>query len=301
MFNPAAHPAISNMVKYLALAKTIEEQFVKRIVKGGDQGIVSQILAPSKGATVVTVAVCQDGRGHDNMYFEANLKNHLQILYSHWGYEVEVKILSFSFVGNVIDMMDILLSADIFYLAGVFTVSQSWIDFVKPGGHAYCLVEALQSRVQYHSLAFIGVCGGALISGASNRFGLTPLDVLQGATIAYRSNCSAAAIDAADSSTTNEFILTTGCGIAIYVWKEHIHAVSFPVVKNHTQWWAFAERNSIALQDALVQKVRLPEAYRPESSSRDYWYFSIAGYMYRHSKWTAVDGLTRSYFETLAQ
>ena len=198
-------------------------------------------------------------------------------------------------------MMDLLLSADIFYLSGVFTVSQSWIDFVKPGGPSYCLVEILQSRVQYHSLAFVGVCGGALISGASNSFGLTPLDVLQGATIAYRSNCSPAAIVSAHSSTTNEFLLTTGCGIGIYVWHEHIHAVSFPVVKNHTQWRAFAERNSIALREALVQKVLLPEAYRSDCSSRDYWYFSIAGYIYMYSKWTTVDGLSRSYFESLAQ
>jgi len=102
-------------------------------------------------------------------------------------------------------------------------------------------------------------------------------------------------------SSTKEFILTTGCAVAIYLWQETRKAVSFPVVKNQAQWWEFAQRNSIALEEALVQKVALPEAYRVKSTSSECWYFSLAGYIYMYSRWKTVDALTRLDFETLAQ
>ncbi len=51
------------MVKFLALAKTIEQQCVKRLQQNLDGGLVAQILMTRVGASVVNVAVCQNGRG----------------------------------------------------------------------------------------------------------------------------------------------------------------------------------------------------------------------------------------------
>jgi len=110
--------------------------------------------------------------------------------------------------------------------------------------------------VQYNSLAFIGVCGGSVIAGAENPYGLTPLDLLQGTSIRYHANCGPEQVLVV--SCAQEFQPTTGCAVAIYLWQDIRKAISFPVVKNKAQWWDFAERNSVALEEALVQKVALP-------------------------------------------
>ena len=74
------------MVGILLLPKTIEAQCVKRLQNRQDNGIVEMIMAPRNAhASYVNVAVCQDGRG-DDVHFEANLKEHLETLYTHWGY-----------------------------------------------------------------------------------------------------------------------------------------------------------------------------------------------------------------------
>ena len=276
------------MVKFLSLAKTIEEQCVKRFTQRFDGGLVAQILMPRVEASVVNVAVCQDGRGRE-VSFDMNLQKHLQTLYAYWGYAVEVRVYPFSFVADVHLMMDVLLDADIFYMAGVFEVPKLWIYMTKPGGCSHCLVETLQARVQYNSLAFIGVCGGAVISGASNHYGLQPLDLLQGTTIRYDSNCNAKSVNV--MTTTQEFQLTTGCAFAIYLWQDTRKSVSFLVVKNAGQWWPFAEHNSIALEEALVQKVALPLAYR-NPVSKEYCFFWRDGYIYDRSCLCKIDPFT---------
>ena len=116
-----------------------------------------------------------------------------------------------------------------------------------------------------------------MISGASNKWGLTPLDLLQGTNIKYHANCNAASVS--EVSTTENFILTTGCGVAINIWQDTRQAISLVVVKNHTQWHSFAGRNSIALMNALVQKVASPRAYlNPVSNER--WWFYLDGRVY---------------------
>ena len=243
--------------------------------------LVAEILMPRNGASVVNVAVCQDGRGKD-VSFDVNLQRHLQAMYVYWGYVVEVRVHRFSFVDDdVSGMMKVLREADIFYMAGVFAVSELWIEMTNRDGRSHCLVEKLQERVQYHTLAVICVCGGAMISGASNKWGLTPLDLLQGTNIKYHANCNAASVS--EVSTTENFILTTGCGVAINIWQDTRQAISLVVVKNHAQWHSFAGNNSVALMNALVQKVASPRAYlNPVSNER--WWFYLDGRVYRDGR-----------------
>ena len=190
-------------------------------------------------------------------------------------------------------LMMFLLDADIFYRAGAFEVSRAWIQMTRPGGQSHCLVEALQTRVQYNSTAFIGVCGGALISGASNLYGLMPLDLLQGTTIRYDACCSASSVDV--MTTSQAFQMTSGCAIAINVWHETHESSCFPVVKNQSQWWSFAERNSTALAEALVQKLALPSLHISRSS--DARFFRLDGIVYMDGCWNNCCKLTLAIYD----
>ena len=298
------------MVGILLLPKTIEAQCVKRLQNRQDNGIVEMIMAPRNAhASYVNVVVCQDGRG-DDVHFEATLKEHLEALYTHWGYSLDVRMHRFSFVAasprdahaqttHVSAMIDLLLATDVFYFAGVFKVSQMWKESTSPGGYSYCLIYLLRALVQYNSVAFIGVCGGAVISMSSNDYGLTPLDLLQGARLRYDA-CSAGTIPV--TTVDGEFQMTSGCAIAVYIWQDDCRAVSFPVVKNHRQWWDFASKNSAALNDALVQKALSPSKYKVIATGESWW-FSLSGYSYMRSVgyWQHVRAPSLADYRLMAQ
>ena len=56
----------------------------------------------------------------------------------------------------------------------------------------------------------------------------------------------------------NVVYVTTGCALALVIQRQHTHARSFPVIKNHRQWWTagFAEGHTTALQ-SLAEKLAL--------------------------------------------
>ncbi len=138
--------------------------------------------------------------------------------------------------------------------------------------------------MQYNALAYIGVCGGALLAGADPYDGTPGLDLLQGAKIRYDANCGSADVDV--QSCKDLFQFTSGCGFGIYCWQTIRRAVSFPCVKNGAKWCDFATSNTVALEGALTEKVNLPGAFR---YGDELWFFSLAGYVYVDGKWIAID------------
>jgi len=176
-------------------------------------------------------------------------------------------------MSDVGDMMATLASCDLFYMSGIFDVPQTWVD--RSNGPALSLVQEIQRRVQYNEMAFMGVCGGALMSGSQPFYGLAPLDLLQGAAVMYDINCSNAPV----RTTPNVVQITTGCAVAIYIWRDRREAISFPVVKNSSKWYCFAADSTRALQYFVVQKCNSPEAFH---SAEGVWFCSLAGYVYKN-------------------
>ena len=153
------------MVKVVLLPKTIEAQCVQRLKNRQDNGIVELIMTPrNANASYLNVAVCQDRLG-DDLHFEAYLKEHLETLYTHWGYSLDVRMHRFSFVaanlslaaGHVSAMVDLLLATDLFYFAGVFEVSQRWKDCTSPGGYSHGLIHLLRALVLWRCFDFYDI------------------------------------------------------------------------------------------------------------------------------------------------
>ena len=176
-----------------------------------------------------------------------------------WGcQDVSVDLIAFSFRnGDVAEMMQRLADAQIFVMAGVFTVDDAWRQRTSKGSEAWPLVEELRARVQYNNLIYVGVCGGALLAGNYNPYDLEPFDLFQGMVVRYGANISSRAAIVTDNAS--EIQITSGCGAAFHYWHNIRMATVFPVVKNYSQWWEFAERSSQRLSEALTHNVNNPQ------------------------------------------
>ena len=234
------------------------------------------ILAPGRGpglscsggarsavgdARDLVLAVCRDGdcdgRYGDPEAYAARVAGHLESLCDLMGLRARIAIRIFSFMGDERLMMATLRGCDIFYMAGIYRVSAQWAQ-ASAQGPARHLAEEILIRVQYNCMAFIGVCGGAKMSGSEPYYGLTPLDLLQGAAVRYDCNCSTAQV-----LTTPQVVqITTGCAVAMYMWQDRRQGICFHCVKKNADvWWPFAEQNTRALQDFVVHKCNTPQEW----------------------------------------
>ena len=143
------------MVKLLFTPKGIEGQFVKRVKQQEyDQGLVAAIMKPPEGARHVNVVLCQDGRGpwwSTDSALALNLQNLFNLWSPAWGHDtpVEVHIVPFSFYADDVEtMLQVLIEAGIFYMAGIFEVNPLWIERTRPGGSTHRLLQALREQVQ---------------------------------------------------------------------------------------------------------------------------------------------------------
>ena len=283
-------------MRILLLPRSIEQQFRKKVRQCPDAfDLMRVILAPGPGpglscsggarwavgdARVLVLAVCRDGGwvGYDGdpEAYAARVADHLESLCDDMDLRARIDIRIFSFMGDEHLMMETLRGCDIFYMAGIYRVSEQWAQ-ASAQGPARRLAEEIQTRVQYNCMAFIGVCGGAKMSGSEPYYGLTPLDLLQGAEVRYDSNCATAEV-----LTTPQVVqITTGCAVAMYMWQDRRQGICFHCVKKNADvWWPFAEQNTRALQDFVVHKCNSPQEFSFEGSR---WYFTLAGYiMYRN-------------------
>ena len=212
-------------------------------------------------ARVLVLAVCRDGGwvGYDGdpEAYAARVARHLESLCALMGLRARIAIRIFSFMDDEHLMMATLRGCDIFYMAGIYRVSEQWAQ-ASAQGPARRLAEEIQTRVQYNCMAFIGVCGGAKMSGSEPYYGLTPLDLLQGAAVRYDRNCSTAQV----LTTPRVVQITTGCTVAMYMWQDRRQGICFHCVKKNADvWWPFAEQNTRALQDFVVHKCNTPQEW----------------------------------------
>ena len=279
-------------MRLLLLPKSIEHQFVKKVGQITDWlDLMRVILALGPGlgpscsggttsavgdACHLVLAVCRDGdHWGDIETYAARVAGHLESLCALMGLRARIATRIFSFMDDEHLMMATLRGCDIFYMAGIYRVSEQWAQ-ASAQGPARRLAEEIQTRVQYNCMAFIGVCGGAKMSGSEPYYGLTPLDLLQGAEVRYDSNCATAEV-----LTTPQVVqITTGCAVAMYMWQDRRQGICFHCVKKNADvWWPFAEENTRALQDFVVHKCNTPQEFSFEGRC---WYFTLAGYiMYR--------------------
>ena len=77
------------MVKAVLAPKSIEVQFVGRVLQGHDDGLVKEVLKPV-GTDVLRVCLCMDGRS--GMSSESSVYGGLQSLFEAWGLSVQIEI-----------------------------------------------------------------------------------------------------------------------------------------------------------------------------------------------------------------
>ena len=291
-------------MRMLLLPKSIEEQFIKKVNQSRYYEFAKDLLVLMEDILVcrrlppkvlrtgahdchLVLAVCRDGDAWgDAGTYAQRVAHNLQQLCALMGLRAEISFRIFSFTDDEDRMMATLKGCDIFYMGGIHSISEKWARDSEQSP-ARRLSEEIQRRVQYNMMAYIGICGGAKISGSVSYYGLAPLDLLQGAEVLYDINCSRAQV----CTTQNAVQITTGCAVAIYMWQNRRQGICFPVVKNAGQWWPFAEQNTMALQDFVVQKWNTPEELIfAEGNWQLNWYFSLGGYCkyIKDEEWTAI-------------
>ena len=278
------------MVRAILAPKSPEAQFIKRVQQGNDRGLVRAVLAPHIGHnSVVNVCLCEDGRRGVQSCWQS-VQEGLQNLYALWGMTVRCEISHFSFLDTDRDpdaMADVLNRADVFFFAGVHSVHPELKDaMLKPAGPTrQSLVTLLRERIQYNHCAFFGVCGGAMMSGATNYYGLPGLDLFDGLTVKYDSNVSAHAVSVDTSYEARLLQMTTGCALALVLTKEDVSGISFTTVKNQAQWWNFAESNTTEVQRLVQRKCEDWETYEYNG---DWWYFNLRGFIFFENRMYSV-------------
>ena len=163
-------------------------------------------------------------------------------------------------------------SADVFYCCGGFHRFPTLRDYIDLCDEKN--LNVLRERIQYDSMAYIGICAGAMLASDA-LFGLVPtVEIVYDANSApedtsYRTNLKT-------SSGKTVLQMTSGCGFSIDIWhKRPTMLHSFPVVKNKAKWYAYADMNTSLLQEAGKHLECVLVAYL--GYSNETWFFSIRG------------------------
>ena len=261
------------MVRAILAPKNPEAQFIKRVKEGNDQGLVQAVLASGLNKSVVNVCLCEDGRTNTASCWESVQKGLTQ-LYALWQMDVVVEIYRFSFMHYDQEAMAAFLHiADVFYFAGIHTVPPMLRTAMASG----TLVTMLREMIHYNRTAYFGVCGGAMMAGATNQFDLPGLDLFNGITVKYDSSCSAGSAVVETSYEAALLQMTTGCSLVLLMTPEHIAGRSFTAIKNQHQWREFARDNTAAVLRLVQMKCAEWTRY---SWNDDVWYFNLRGYIW---------------------
>ena len=135
-------------MRILLLPRSIEQQFVKKVRQCPDAfDLMRVILAPGLGpgpglfcsggarsavgdARDLVLAGCRDGdcdgRYGDPEVYAAGVARHFKSLCDLMGLRAGIVIRIFSFMGDERLMMATLRGCDIFYMAGIYRVSEQW-------------------------------------------------------------------------------------------------------------------------------------------------------------------------------
>ena len=203
------------------------------------------------------------------------MKKGIKELYSLWGVDLEVQIWHWSFMEETTEMIDRLMNADLFYFAGVHKIPQGLNHAMRNGPLLHLLLE----RIQYNQCAFFGVCGGAMMAGKNNPYGLPGLDIFDGITVQYDMNVGAS-IDylVATNAEAQIMQMTTGCALAFVMDAKVLRGTSFACIKNHAGWWPVAQRNTREVQSIIDMKKNDWTSYHDEDGQ---WWFNLQGIILR--------------------
>ena len=271
------------MVRIALLPKPPDRYLARNVTtRNYDAGLLAELLRPNKhDQPVVSIAVCQDGRGDWNFQHELKLERIFQSLFDHWsqewGHRYRVVIHPFSFLEDTTRGLDVLRLADVFYMCGIFhnNLSDHWRLRMERGGASHRLVLAISELVQYNVLGYVGVCGGAYLAGATYPCKFTTLDLLLGTNVHYDSSVNPVNVSVISNPETDLVQITTGCGILIIIKPGIRQVICFPTTKNSAQWLKFARENTLELQRLVERKAQQTFAYSDETGNP--WWFRLDG------------------------
>ena len=224
----------------------------------------SVALEAAAGEAGIKILICQDGRPLSSPAAATEEARMFLALFSYYMTEpscscrfAEQRFIftDISFIdGRCVNIsVEEIVQYHIIYYCGVWGGSGSALFDGLQGE----LAQAVKGQVQCGKLMWMGVCGGAMVSGARYEWTNRPgLDVLEGVTIDYCPNTSAD--DMGPSRTNRHRIhITSWCGVALWIDRDHTLASSFVVSKNG-KWFGpkkeWADDNTQKLRD-LVQVI----------------------------------------------
>ena len=217
------------MLKAVLAPKSIENQFIKRVWQGKqDAGLVKEVLTPV-GTDILRVCLCMDGDARTSSH--ASVLACLKKMFEWWGMRVQIEISSFTFVtadpAHEAAMMQLLDDSNLFYFCGI---SQMTGD-LRQALTVSPLVDHLRFRIQYNEMSFFGVCGGAMMAGATTPYGCPGLDIFDGFTVHYDAHISGAAATLKTNFRDRVMQMMTGCALAVAVTYDKLAATSFCTIK----------------------------------------------------------------------
>ena len=253
------------MVRIIFAPKGVENQWVRRVQH--EPRAQDVLFPPGQVPAVYRICLCEDGASRAWSSIDVIAKHFTELFRGRWSLNTEIRIFPFTFVDNTTENYELLVNCDMLYYAGVHSQ--------LPALTNASLVEILRGRVQCNEICYLGVCGGALISGFSAIYGTYGLDILDGAEVVYHA-CDSAQ-NAEVETTRNKVQITSGCAAFIRMTPTLLWGKSVPVCKNNT-WWEFAGKNSLKLQDFVDAKARSWKIYKYEQNcSCRFWWFNLCG------------------------
>ena len=255
------------MVRIIFTPKGVEDQFVKHVQR--EKRAKDVLFPPGQVPAVYRICLCEDGRRGAYSTREVIALRLTDLFVNRWRLNTRIEIIPFTFIDNTTENYELLVNCDMFYFAGVF----SQLPALKNAS----LVEFLRGRVQCNEICYLAVCGGALISGCSARYGTDGLDLLDGVDILYPACGKATA--AKVENNANMVQMTSGCAAFILMTPTEQRGKSIFVVKNYSQWWDFSQGNSLALQRFVEKKATSWKKYkyRAQDGSYRFWWFNLCG------------------------
>ena len=252
--------------------KSIERQWVNHVYY---YGIAKKVILPSGHPPEhFRVALCEDGKSA-GCTSQVSVRKNLEDLFRYWGEDTTVSVEVFSFISSTAENYELLLNCHMFYFAGIW--EQNFRDGFRFAIRNSSLVHVLKGRVQCNEICYLGVCGGALISGCTPMYGTPSLDLLDGVNIEYTANCSAG--QAIVETTAQTVHITTGTAAFLLMTPTEKQGASIVVVKHAGQWYGFAKRSSDGLQRFVDGKANVWTLYKdrlPLGGYR-YWHFNLCG------------------------
>ena len=157
------------MVRIIFTPKSVENHWVKNVKH---EELATKVLLPSgPPPAVYRIALCEDGKPGVRTS-AGSIGEHISALFRSWGVTTRVQIDPFTFHGNTTEAYQKLVNADMFYFAGVFSERLNG-DFRSALKNS-SLVEILRGRVQCNEIAYLAVCGGAMLSGCLQKYDSLP-------------------------------------------------------------------------------------------------------------------------------